>query len=144
MSEQGLEVLDSTLQKTHEWIARMAHTANMNKDEAYKCLRAVLQTLRDRLPSEEAVHLGAQLPLLLRGVYYDGWQPSKVPKKYNRWEFLHAVSEKVVVEGLVDPERITRDTLFLLCALLPHDTMSKIMLLMPHDIQTLWPELQTT
>lgn len=141
MSEQGLEVLESTMQKTHEWIARMAELAHMEKNEAYKCLRAVLQTLRDRLPLEEAVHFGAQLPIVLRGVYYDGWQPAKVPIKYNRPEFLHAISEKIYIEGAVDPERITHETLLTISGFVPAESMLKIKHLMPHDIQTLWPEL---
>ena len=61
MSEQGLEVLDATYQKTQEWIGSLAETSHLEKGEAYKALRAVLMTLRDRLPMLEAVHFGAQL-----------------------------------------------------------------------------------
>ncbi len=50
MSQQGLETIESTAQKTHEWIAQIAETAHMEKRDAYKALRAVLQTVRDRLP----------------------------------------------------------------------------------------------
>ena len=64
MSEQGLEVLDSTYQKTQEWIGQLAENSHLEKGDAYKALRAVVLTLRDRLPMEEAVHFGAQLPML--------------------------------------------------------------------------------
>ena len=60
MSEQGLETIETTVQKTHEWIARIAESMHMEKRDAWKCLRAVLQTLRDRLPADLAVHFGAQ------------------------------------------------------------------------------------
>ncbi len=60
MSEQGLETIESTTQKTHEWIARIAESMHMEKRDAYKSLRAVLLTLRDRLPVDLAVHFGAQ------------------------------------------------------------------------------------
>ena len=59
MSEQGLEVLDATYQKTQEWIGSLAETSHLEKGEAYKALRAVLMTLRDRLPMLEAVHFGS-------------------------------------------------------------------------------------
>ncbi|HEY5940705.1 MAG TPA: non-homologous end-joining DNA ligase [Gemmatimonadales bacterium] len=35
-------------------------------------------TLRDRLTVEETAHPGAQLPMLIRGSYYAGWEPSGV------------------------------------------------------------------
>ena len=50
MSEQGLEVLDSTYHKTQEWIGQLAENSHLEKGDAYKALRAVLLTLRDRLP----------------------------------------------------------------------------------------------
>ncbi len=60
MSQQGLETMESTTQKAHEWIARIAEALHMEKRDAYKSLRAVLITLRDRLPVDLAVHFGAQ------------------------------------------------------------------------------------
>ena len=38
----------------------------------YRALRSVLHVLRNRLTPEQAVHLRAQLPLLVRGILYDG------------------------------------------------------------------------
>jgi uncharacterized protein (DUF2267 family) len=49
-----------------------------------RVLRAWLHCLRDRLSVEVAAHFAAQLPELLRGVFYDGWNPSRVPQTYDR------------------------------------------------------------
>ncbi len=46
---------------------------------AYSALRAVLHALRDRLTAQQATHLGAQLPLLVRGIYYEGWHAAQKP-----------------------------------------------------------------
>jgi len=54
---------------------------------AYRVLRAWLHTVRDRLPVVGAAHFAAQLPELLRGVYYDGWDPAAVPNKYHQQEY---------------------------------------------------------
>ena len=51
-------------------------------------VRAWLHILRDRLTVEVAAHFAVQLPELLRGVFYDGWNPSRVPMKYGRGEYL--------------------------------------------------------
>jgi uncharacterized protein (DUF2267 family) len=40
-----------------------------------------LHALRDRLPMDEAVQLGAQLPMLISGLHYEGWRPSETPDK---------------------------------------------------------------
>src|SRR5919109_4118519 len=111
MRQQGLETIESTTQKTHEWIARIAKTVHMEKRDAWKSLRAVLQTMRDRLPVDLAVHFGAQLPMLIRGMYYEGWEPSKVPIKMSLREFLDAILQKIVADRTTDPVETTQAVL---------------------------------
>ncbi len=86
MSAQGLEIIESSTQKTQEGIASIAQVAHLEKRDAYKSLRAVRQKMRDRLPLNDAVHFAAQLPMFLRGLFYEGWKPSKVPIKMSREE----------------------------------------------------------
>ncbi len=64
-------------------------------EEAYAVVKAVIQTLRDRLTVDEAVHLSAQLPLIARGVFFEGWQPSAVPQKFGLQEFYNKVHERL-------------------------------------------------
>jgi uncharacterized protein (DUF2267 family) len=65
----------------------------------------VLHALRDRLTVEEAAQLGAQLPMLVRGIYYEGWDPSRVPVRMDREEFLQRIRREFPysVEGGVEP-----------------------------------------
>lgn len=73
MSMTGLEVFDATTQKTNEWLDEiMFELALEERHTAYAALRGTLHALRDRLPLEETAHLGAQLPMLVRGFYYEG------------------------------------------------------------------------
>ena len=139
MSEQGLEVIESSTQKTHEWIASIAQAAHLEKRDAYKSLRAVLQTLRDRLPVDDAVHFAAQLPMFLRGLFYEGWEPSKVPIKMSREQFLDAVKEKIVTDQAIDPLRITQSVLSVVMSYVGVGEMEKIKHCFPKDLQTLWP-----
>ena len=140
MSEQGLETIESTTQKTHEWIARIAEALHMQKRDAYKSLRAVLQTLRDRLPVDLAVHLGAQLPMLIRGLYYEGWKPSKVPIKMSREEFLVAAQEKIIADRVIDPEETVQAVLAVVADHAGGGELEKVMHSLPQDIQSLFPE----
>lgn len=68
----------------HRWLAVVAgRLGTDDRHAAYRILRAWLHTVRDRLTIEAAVHFAAQLPELLRGVYYEGWTPSHVPTRYD-------------------------------------------------------------
>jgi uncharacterized protein (DUF2267 family) len=44
-----------------------------NKKAAARILRAVLHALRDRITVEESLQLLAQLPMVIKGIYVDGW-----------------------------------------------------------------------
>jgi uncharacterized protein (DUF2267 family) len=89
MTRTGVDSLDRSIDKTNAWLADVA--ANFGTEDrrlAYRVTRSWLHTLRDRLPVPIAAHIAAQLPELLRGVFYEGWNPSKVPIKYSRDEYV--------------------------------------------------------
>jgi len=89
MSRTGVDSLDRSIERTNQWLGDVA--TNFDTEDrklAYRVTRSWLHTLRDRLPVTVAAHLAAQLPELLRGVFYEGWNPSKVPAKYDRDEFI--------------------------------------------------------
>lgn len=84
---------DKTVQKTELWLKELMEKMGWSdKRLAYDGLRAVLHALRDRLPIEAVVKFGAQLPMLVRGFYYENWTPSSTPiKVHNQAEFLELV-----------------------------------------------------
>ena len=79
MSATGLEVFDKTLQTTNIWLNEIMDRLGPDRQLAWKALSVVLHKLRDRLPLELSAHLGAQLPLLVRGIYYDQFEPGRIP-----------------------------------------------------------------
>ena len=73
-------VWDKTLSKGNEWLTKLGYElACQNAHVTLFALRSVLHALRDRLPPDEAVDLAAQMPLIIKGLYFDGWDPSAGP-----------------------------------------------------------------
>jgi len=72
-------------------------------------LRAILHTLRDRITVEEVAQLGAQLPMLVRGFYYEGWDPTGKPVRVRGKEtFLLGIAQQFPSADLIDPEKTAR------------------------------------
>jgi uncharacterized protein (DUF2267 family) len=80
MSDTQIPALDHTVQQTNVWLKKLTEDHHLgDRHHAYSALRAVLHVLRDRLTPEQAMHLGAQLPILVRGIYYEGWRLAAKP-----------------------------------------------------------------
>ena len=142
MSTQHLEILETTVQKTHQWIDALAESAHMDSHTAYQALRAVLQTLRDRLPAPEAAHLAAQLRTLVRGIFYEGYRPTRVPECLSQQEFLERISGKIVSARIVDPVETARQVFSLLERFLGYGELEKIGMVLPAELRSLLPETE--
>jgi uncharacterized protein (DUF2267 family) len=143
MSATGLEVFDRTLHKTHTWLKEIMETLGIkDRHRAYMALRAVLHALRDRLTVEEAAQLGAQLPMLIRGLYYEGWDPTGKPlKERHKEEFLaHVARELRTPSGpALDPEAAVRAVFGVLAHRVTEGELADIVGLLPKELRALWP-----
>ncbi|HKD40959.1 MAG TPA: DUF2267 domain-containing protein [Myxococcaceae bacterium] len=95
MPDTGYSLFDKTVQKTNrilKYIEQAYGWPRERRNQSYAALRAVLHAVRDRLVVQESAHLAAQLPMLVRGVYFHSWDPSKVPVKMHREEFLQRIA----------------------------------------------------
>ncbi|HEX6024022.1 MAG TPA: DUF2267 domain-containing protein [Solirubrobacter sp.] len=100
MSTAELDILDRTVEKANIWINEVAAELECDRREAYRALRAYLHTLRDRLSAERNAQLAAQLPLVLRGVYFEGWRPHHTPLNYrDPVEFVERVRREALLVG---------------------------------------------
>ncbi|HET6161687.1 MAG TPA: DUF2267 domain-containing protein, partial [Dongiaceae bacterium] len=80
MSTTGLDVFDKSLQTTNIWLKEICDELGPDRQVAWHVLGAGLRALRDRLEPDLAAHLAAELPLVVRGAYYDRYRPSEQPR----------------------------------------------------------------
>jgi uncharacterized protein (DUF2267 family) len=142
MSQTGLTAFDSTLHTTNVWLNEVADRLNgADRQHSYRALRAVLHALRDRLSVDQAAALGAQLPLLVRGVYYEGWHPGGKPlKERKKEEFLAHVVGEFPQDPLVKPDEVARAVFQVLIRHLSPGVVEHVKNALPGPVRALWSE----
>lgn len=140
MIDTHVDSLNRTIQKTHAWLKSLTKVGFEDEAQAYQALRSVLHALRDRMNRNEAVHLGAQLPMLIRGFYYDGWRPDGAAvEMQDRSDFYQRVQKSLGTTSNVDPVHATDAVFKLLDRELTSGEIAHVKSQMPEDIRALWP-----
>ena len=134
-----------TVQQTQEWLKELRNNSNLaDEAEALSVLRGVLHQLRDRLTPEEAIELGAQLPTIVRGIYYEGWRPLRTPEKVrSKQKFLDEVAIKLLPRR-VPPDVAVRDVFALIAHHCDPGEIADVIDQLPADIKNLWPATSRT
>jgi uncharacterized protein (DUF2267 family) len=142
MKSHQPEVFETTLQKTNLWVKQISDLLHWDDHhKAYHGLRAVLHALRDRLPVPEAAHLGAQFPMLVRGIYYEDWKPASTPSKVRTpQEFYDVVKKNFTADQNVNPMRLTQAVMKVLGANLSPGEMEKLRGILPPHLREIWLE----
>ena len=142
MSTTGLDIFDKTVHETNHWLKIvMDELETDNRKHAFAVLRATLHALRDRIGPINAIHLGAQLPMLLRGAYYEGWRLTDTPTHERHVDGFIAHVAAGFPEGTgIDPEDAACACFVALTECIDIGESAKIAQLLPSDIRSLFPD----
>jgi len=139
----GIDALDHGVQELNGWIKDIADRLGTDERRLAHCaLRATLHALRDRVGPDHASHLAAQLPLLVRSIFFDGYNPAVTPRRErSRGAFL----EQVHIEGvqpldLMELERAVKVVLAVLGERTHHAQVENIAAMFPDDFADLLPQ----
>lgn len=110
MSALGLKLIDTAVQEANRWLSEVDDRLERDdRQRSYRVLRAVLHAVRDHLTVNEATDLGAELPTIIRGIYYEGWNSARNPARMRRAaDFVAAVQAAYGAERLPAPEHAIR------------------------------------
>lgn len=136
----NLPVVASTVQKTQHWVQDLMNFGNFaTEQEAWLALRVVLHALRDRLVVDEAAQLAAELPMLIRGLYFEGWDPNLPTELRTREEFLADVQARLRNDTRLEPEEACRAVFALLSREIQSGEIRDVRRMLPAEVQEMWP-----
>ncbi len=136
MARTEHHLFDHTLHEANTWLNEISDELNIpNQQTAYHALRGVLFAVRDRITVEEAMDFASQLPVLIRGIYFEGYRPAEKPEKYRtKEEFLQRVAEEVRQGGGYEPEKAVESVFQILNKHISKGQMDHIFSALPEGI----------
>lgn len=141
MSTERFTLFEETFQTSRQWIRELCEALDTNDEQqAYHALCATLQALRDRLTHEEALQFGAQLPVLIRGLYYEGWRLSETPRKIrDKQDFIALVASRYHARPLADLEAGVRAVFAVISQSVSVGEALSLVRAFPEGLRELWP-----
>jgi len=142
MSAQGLEVIDHTVQLTHAWINELAERLGWaSKRSSLRLMRTVFHQIRDRLSNDELAQFSAQLPLLLRGMLFEGWMPKRSRVSVRKLaDFAAEVAAKMGDDAEYRGVEDTRYVFELLNNRIERGEIEDIRAHLSESLRALWPK----
>jgi uncharacterized protein (DUF2267 family) len=141
MSVNTISAIESTVHTTNGWVKELADELGWeDRQRAYHAFGAVLHALRDRLTVAETADLGAQLPMLLRGLYYEGWNPSATPlRERKREDFLRHIAAAFPGHAEIYPEEVAWGVFKVIERHVSAGEIRDVLHILPAEIRSLWP-----
>ncbi|MFP4403379.1 MAG: DUF2267 domain-containing protein [Candidatus Woesearchaeota archaeon] len=120
------------------WIKEIKYELKCTYNQAYIALYGTMHTLRDRLTIENLTHLGAQLPLIIKGIYYNNWTPKDNPKKLDKMTFISRVHSYFNNDPKINPENVIQTIFYVMQKHIDQGEINNIKATLPPEIENLF------
>jgi uncharacterized protein (DUF2267 family) len=146
MSGSTIPHIENGVHTANAWFKELATELGWeDRKRVYHALRSVLHALRDRLTVDEAADLSAQLPLLIRGLYYEGWDPSSTPvRERHREAFLRHIATDFRNDPGLYPEGIAWAVFKVLENHVSSGEIRDVLHVLPRQVRLLWPDVEVS
>jgi uncharacterized protein (DUF2267 family) len=134
--------IEKEIQILHIWIKEISYNANWDQASfSLAALRAVLQELRDHLALKDLAHLSAQLPIIIRGIFFENWTPPKSSKStYEHYLFLKNIEERLNRYPHIEAKSAVSAVFKTLAKHISHGEKEKMRKILPESIEVWWLE----
>jgi uncharacterized protein (DUF2267 family) len=140
MAGTSISNFSHAARQAQRWVNELATDLGWNDRRAYHLLKAVLTTLRDWLSPEEAADLSAQLPTLIRGIYFEGWDPAEVPAaERKKRDFVSRVERAFGYETNTDFDAAINAVFALIDRHVSQGESVQVRASMKKSLRQLWP-----
>ena len=126
-------------EQAQQWVNELAQDLGWNEQSTHRLLKSVLHTLRDWLSPEEMADLSAQLPTLIRGIYFEGWKPDTPMWERKKRDFVICVRNSFGYEPDVDIDRAIKAVFKVLDRHISHGEIVQVRNSMKKSLRQLWP-----
>ena len=133
-------IIERSVEQTNIWLAELAEELEGGRGEAYRALRAVLHALRDRISVDEAAQLGAQLPALIRGIYYAEWNPGRTQISGGAKAFLDRVAQEGMLSGDTEAAFVVQAVMRTLVRHVSSGELEDVLAQLPRDLRALFQD----
>ena len=146
MDETGISAFETTVHKTNAWLGELMQTLETSdRQRAYRALSTTLHALRDHLPLHQVIEVSAHLPTLIRGLYFEGWNPTMSARPLRTLDaFLTPIHEAFRDQHVSYAERAARAVFKLLADKFNEGEVDKLKQVLPAAVRALWPEPRAT
>lgn len=144
MTHTEVGLFNTTVEESRSWLHDVMQETGLDHHYALQALRGVLHALRDEITADQSGHFAAQMPMLIRGMYFEGWDPSRAPAADQDAErFIERVRmEFAGYAQAVDHQQVIRGVLHALERRMPA-VCDKIKHTLPKRLRALWQEVRT-
>jgi uncharacterized protein (DUF2267 family) len=135
------DILGGACETTVHWLEDLREEIGwVSERAAYLVLRSTMHAVRDALTVEQSARLADALPVLMRGVFYEGWNPTGVPLRYvDREAFLTRIRLGCRVEPGPDPDLAATAVFKVLADRLDEGEVAALKAVLPSQVREFWP-----
>lgn len=141
MTATTIHAFAHAAEQAQQWVNELGVDLGWNDKRAYRLLRTVLHALRDWLQPDEAADLAAQLPILVRGVYFEGWRPTGAQAaERSKADFILRIDAAFSDDPIYDSEAAIAAVFRLLDRHVSSGEIDQVRASMRKSLRKLWPE----